>query len=409
MNIQDTNLAKVKPNLLSLFRREIDTEKYFICKYYLECSSSLRDAAWDLAVGQSVGNPLVRNQWESDDLFNNYSCLILGDEKELSSVKTGIVDIAFPIINTNWKEDGVTQLLVQVMGGQLDIDRIKKCHLLDIVFPKTVESFFKGPKFGINGIRQYTKTYDKPLLGAIIKPKTGITPQVLLQITKELVEAGVNFIKEDEILSNPPGCSLEERVPLISEYLKGKNVVYAFCINADYPYVIERAKRVAELGGNAIHVNFWNGLGVYKTIRELDLPLFVHFQKSGDKILSNSSHNFHIDFKIVCKLAGLMGVDFMHAGMWGGYSNESENELSEILNVLHTYNVMPALSCGMHPGLVKAIEKRFGTNFMANCGGCIHGHPSGTFAGAWAMKQAINGETDKEEYKQAIKQWGKID
>ena len=30
--------------------------------------------------------------------------------------KSGIVKIAFPIINTNWEEDGISHLLCQLMG-----------------------------------------------------------------------------------------------------------------------------------------------------------------------------------------------------------------------------------------------------------------------------------------------------
>jgi ribulose-bisphosphate carboxylase large chain len=389
---------------------EINNDEYFIATYDLEGKNSLHDAAWELAIGQSVGNPHVRNQWETPELFEKYSCKIIGDATKLKEVKRGIIEIAFPIINTNWKEDGITQLLVQVMGGQLDIDKITYCRLEGLKFPQEVLKFFKGPKFGISGIREYLGINDKPLLGAIVKPKTGITPQILLEMVKELVEGGANFIKEDEILSNPSFCTIEERVPLIMNYINnsGKKVIYAVCINSDYPYVIDRVKQVHRLGGNAVHINFWNGLGVYKTVRELDLPIFVHFQKSGDKILTDINHRFSINFEVICQLAGMMGVDFIHAGMWGGYSTSEELELSGILNVLHKHGVMPALSCGMHPGLVNAIRNRFGTEFMANTGGAIHGHPMGTRAGVLAMKQSINNDTDNEEYKVAIEKWGLI-
>jgi ribulose 1,5-bisphosphate carboxylase large subunit-like protein len=394
-----------------IFKENINNDENFIATYDLEGKESLRDAAWELAIGQSVGNPHVRNKWETDELFEKYSCKIIGKEDELKTKKRGIIKIAFPIINTNWKEDGITQLMVQVMGGQLDIDKITYCRLLDLEFPKEVHDAFLGPKFGISGIRDFLVINDKPILGAIIKPKTGITPNILLEMVKELVEGGVNFIKEDEILSNPSFCTIEDRVPLIMNYIKstGKKVIYAVCINSDYPYIIDRVKRIYELGGNGVHINFWNGLGVYKSIRELNLPIFVHFQKSGDKILTDKNHRFSIDFKVICKLAGMMGVDFIHAGMWGGYSNMEDDELNYIMEVLHKYNVLPALSCGMHPGLVNAIEKRFGINFMANTGGAIHGHPMGTLSGALAMRQAIDKDFDHDEYRSAIQKWGKIE
>ncbi len=394
-----------------IFVNEIDLEKNFIATYELEGKNSLRDACWELAIGQSVGNPNVRNQWETDELFIKYSAKIIGDENELSKVKRGIVKIAFPIINTNWKEDGITQLMVQVMGGQLDIDNIHYCRLLNIEFPSEVKQYFLGPKYGIKGIRDYIGVNDRPILGGIVKPKTGISPEILLEMVKELVEGGVNFIKEDEILSNPDFCPISVRVPMVMDYIKksGKKVIYAVCINSDYPYVIDRVKQVYELGGNAVHINFWNGLGIYKSIRELDLPIFVHFQKSGDKILTDINHRFSIDFKVICKLAGMMGVDFIHAGMWGGYSSTNDDELNGILDVLHEHQVIPALSCGMHPGIVNAIKKRFGIEFMANTGGAIHGHPNGSFSGARAMRSAIDENFECEQYQIAIKKWGLIE
>jgi ribulose-bisphosphate carboxylase large chain len=380
--------------------------KYLIVDYYLESEISLQDAAWAVAVGQSIGNPNVRNGWETKRLVDEHAALILGSKKELEKKKKGTVKIAFPIANINLKEDGVSQLLTQVMGGQLDIDSIKKCSVEDIEFPKNFK-FFK-PKFGVAGIREFTGVYDKPLLGGIIKPKVGLNSKQLLKIVKEMVEGGVNFIKEDEIMANPDCCPLEERVSLITEYLKDKKVIYAVCVNGDYPYVIDRVKRVYELGGNAVHINFWSGLGIYKAVRELDLPLFLFFQKSGDKILTNEQHDFHIKWRVVCKLAGLMGVDMIHAGMWGGYLSSEIVKLKEVMDELSKFGVLPSLSCGMQPGLVKAVNRRFGVDYLANVGGAIHGHPQGTKAGVIAMRQAIDG-VNGEEYRQAIKKWGKRD
>jgi ribulose-bisphosphate carboxylase large chain len=292
------------------------------------------------------------------------------------------------------------------MGGQLDIDIIEKCAVLDIEFPESVKKEFLGPKFGMSGVREYVKSYDKPILGAIVKPKTGISPHTLLEMVKELVDGGVNFIKEDEIMSNPSFCKIEDRIPLVMEYLKGKNVVYAASIHSDFPYLTDRVKRIYELGGNGVHVNFWCGFGAYKAIRELDLPVFVHFQKSGDKILTNRNHDFYIDWVVVCKLAAMMGVDFIHAGMIGGYYKWDESETIDAVKTLNSYNVVPALSCGFHPGLVDWVTSKVGINYMANVGGSIHGHPCGSVCGASAMRQAID-KNYGSEYDQAIEKWGK--
>jgi len=207
---------------MNIFKLEsqINKDEYFIVEYYLGSSINLREASWQLAIGQSVGNPNVRNRWETDELFEKYSCLILDTEKNLSQKKEGKVKIAFPVINIDFKTDGIAHLLVNIMGGQMDIESIDVCQVLNIYFPQSVHDLFLGPKFGITGIREFIGVKDKPLFGAIVKPKTGISASLLLQMVKELVEGGVNFIKEDEIMSNPSFCTIEERVPLIMDYLK---------------------------------------------------------------------------------------------------------------------------------------------------------------------------------------------
>ncbi len=384
-------------------KEDINQRDYFFVTYFLQSKTTLKDAAWNLAIGQSVGNPNVRNEWETDELFDNHSCIVVNNDN--LEEKSGTVVIAFPVINIDFDTDGVSHLLVNIMGGQLDIDIIEKCHVKDILFPEQVLSKFKGPKFGIQGIREFTGVQDKPVLGSIIKPKTGITPQVLLEMVKELVEGGVNFIKEDEILSNPSFCKIEDRVPLIMDYLKDKQVIYSVSIHADYPYILDRVKQVHELGGNSVHVNFWCGLGVYKAIRDLDLPIFLHFQKSGDKIFTNRNHDFYIDWIVVCKLAALMGVDFIHAGMIGGYYKWEEEETVDAVKVLNSLGTMPALSCGFHPGLTDWVTSKVGNDYMANVGGAIHGHPNGTVAGATAMRQSIDGNYGNE-YDAAVNKWG---
>lgn len=396
---------------MNIYRPQVDETKYVIVTYWLantNMKKNLDQMAWELAIGQSVGNPNVRNAWETDELFENHSCKIMDTKENLEGKAEGFVDIAFPIVNTNWDEDGVSHFLCQIMGGQLDIDGIDECVVCVIQWPDLVKEKFRGPKYGIKNIREYTGVYGKPLLGGIIKPKTGISPIILGKMVAELVEGGVNFIKEDEILANPAFCSLTDRMKIINPIIKGTKVIYCYAINGDSPYVTNRVKQVADAGGNGVHVNFWAGLGVYKSIRDLDLPIFLHFQKSGDKILTNPLHNYHIDWNVISGLAGMMGCDFIHAGMWGGYKSDNEDELRANLEITQSHGTMPALSCGMHPGLVQAINKRFGIDYLANCGGAIHGHPMGTGGGVRAMRQAIDGNHGAA-YEMAIEKWGKVD
>jgi len=397
---------------MNLFVNEnnLDKEKYFIVNYKIETNKNLKEAAWNIAIGQSVGNPNVRNKWETEKLFKDHSCLILANESELAKKVEGEVKIAFPIINTCWETDGISHLLCQVLGGHVDIDLIKKCRLLSISFPDTVKKYFLKPKFGITGIRSFTGQYNKPLFGAIIKPKIGISPETLLDMVKELVDGGVDFIKEDEIMSNPSFCPLNKRVELISKYLstQSKKVVFCHTINCD-PHILEsRVKEVYSMGGNGVHINVWSGYGAYNSIRKLNLPLYIHFQSSGAKVITNKTNQFSISWSVICQIASMVGVDTIQTGMVGGYSNDDPEEILDCIKILREGNTIPALSCGMHPGLVEKITSLVGTDYLANAGGAVHGHPNGTLSGSLAMRQAIDKNYGKE-YEEAIKKWGKVD
>jgi ribulose-bisphosphate carboxylase large chain len=391
---------------MNIFNPEFNSPNYFVVTYWLESKTTLRDAAWELAIGQSVGNPNVRSKWETEELFVNHSVIILEEEELLYKTQAGVVKFAFPLANIDLSIDGISQLLCQVMGGQLDIDNITACHLNKIEFPSWVENkYFHTPYMGLSGMRKFTGVYNKPLLGGIIKPKVIDRVSTLVDMVHEMIDGGVNFIKEDEIMANPSSCDLYTRLKHIVPIVEKSNVMYTYCINSDD--IVNAARFVHDCGGKGVHVNFWSGFGAYKTIRDNNLPLFVHFQKSGDKILTNPMHAYHIKWDVICYLASLCGIDSIHAGMWGGYMNEDEYSLNNTLGILQQRNVIPALSCGMHPGLIDAINNKFGVDYMANVGGALHGHPDGTKAGAQAMRQSI----DKQygiEYEKAIRKWGKL-
>jgi len=126
----------------------------------------------------------------------------------------------------------------------------------------------------------------------------------------------------------------------------------------------------------------------------------------------------------IAKMARLVGGDQLHTGSGAGKmgSDEERNkELSMIISFLKSdwfglKKTFPVASGGIHPGFVPANYKFFGTDFVINAGGGIHGHPWGTRAGATAMKQAIDacmkGVTlesyakDHKELAAALKQWG---
>lgn len=410
-----------------LFNESVDPEKYFIAKYALKSKDMLK-AASGIAIGQSIGNPSVRLDSETADLLENHLAIILDHPENLKNKKNAIVKIAYPVKNFDLEQDGVTQLICTVMGGQMDIEEILSCRLLNIEFPKEFLKTFKGPKIGMTEIKKRTNSNNRPLLGGIVKPKTGLDIDTLKQVCKNMVIGGVDFIKEDEILGNPSCCPFEERVKVVNDVVQNeaaklnKEVFYAPCVNSDLPHLLNRIEFLVDQDIKAYHVNIWSGINMYKYLRSFDFNIAMFYQKSGDRVLTDKNNAYSISWGVLLKLARISGADFIHAGMWGGYLSDTKEDLLEWMSVLTSTHdlgfnkTVPSFSCGAHPGLVDTTVKNFGNDLMMSLGGSMHGHPGGTTSGAKAMRQAFDLNADKKlnnsnfhEYNQAIEKWGYID
>lgn len=282
------------------------------------------------------------------------------------------MDIYYP--KRNFSREGANYLLSVLMGGQMDIDIIHRCRLVDIDLT-AFSARWTGPRFGMTGIRKILGVHGRPLFGGIVKPKIGLTPQQVADVCKEMADGGIDFIKEDEILADQEWCPLRQRVPLVAKALQGYRVIYAPCITGDGREILRKARVAREFGATGIHLNIWCGLGAYVEMRKLiNLPLF--FQKSGDKVWTTGP--FSIDFKVICKLINRIGCDFAHVGMWGGYMAEGYEELKMRIQALG--NTVPSFSCGVRPEHVGKIRKLFGNDLMISSGGYLAGHPKGVSA-----------------------------
>jgi ribulose-bisphosphate carboxylase large chain len=374
--------------MLKLYYDQVPAGHY-TATYYVESRTNLADAMEGIAIGQTIGNPTTRiPKWESPDLVYHHCAKIIGTREDLETKSQGTVIVAFPAINIEWDRDGFSHLLCVLLGGQVDIDIITKCHVLDIddrgLIPKLT------PKFGLSGIREYTGRYDRPLLGCIIKPKIGLSPKDYASIVEEMAEAGADIIKEDEILGSPIFCSLEERLKLVREITRKHRIIYLAAINGDANTILDKVCTVADFQINGIHINVWSGLGSYRAARKLDLPLALHFQKSGDKTFTHPDNPFRFDWSVICKLAAWSGVDTIHTGMWGSYLSDDPEVLKQNMDMLAAHNVVPALSCGMNAKLIPVITEKFGKDYLANVGSACHSHPDGVYAGVKQLREAID-------------------
>ena len=408
-----------------LFRSSINKDEHIIAKYFVK-SKDLLKAAKGIAIGQSIGNPDVRLDSESIEILENHLAKIMDYQENLVSKNSGVIKIAYPLNNYNSKEDGITQLICSLMGGQMDISSIESCQLLDVDLPDEFLKNFKGPKIGADNIKKRAKAENRPLLGGIVKPKTGLSVEELKEVCIKMVKGGVDFIKEDEILGNPSCCPFEKRVEVVNDAIQneaaklGKEVFYAPCVNSDLPFLLKRIEFLVKKKLNSFHLNIWSGLSTFRYLRSFDYDIAMFYQKSGDRVITDTRNIFSINWKVLLKIARISGADFIHAGMWGGYLSDTKDDLSQWIKILTSNNkqgflkTVGSLSCGSHPGLVDSTIKNFGNELMMSLGGSMHGHPFGTIAGAKGMRQAFDCNSNNEdprnsnhkELKEALEKWG---
>jgi ribulose 1,5-bisphosphate carboxylase large subunit-like protein len=223
-----------------------------------------------------------------------------------------------------------------------------------------------------------------------------------------MADGGIDFIKEDEILGLIEICPFEQRIEKVMRALSGYKVIFAPALNAPISQLADNIATLKSYGCPAFHYNVWGGLDAFKYLTDMSDGLFAFYQKSGDKVITSGA--FSIDFTVWCKLVRLAGADFIHAGMMGGYLDEDKDTMTRRMEALRgemgaLHSVMPSLSCGATPGMVQYLARQLGDGIMVSAGGCLHGHPMGTYAGAKAFRDAAEGR-DSPELAAAIAKWG---
>src|SRR6516162_11859822 len=99
------------------------------------------------------------------------------------------------------------------------------------------------------------------MIGTIIKPSVGLTPQQTAELVKTLAEAGIDFVKDDELMANPPHSPFDERVDAVMRVIRnhadraGKKVMYAFNISDEMDAMLRHYEKVVAAGGTAAMVS----------------------------------------------------------------------------------------------------------------------------------------------------------
>ncbi len=350
------------------------------------------------------------------------------------------VKVAYPI--ELWDEGNMPQLLSGIAGNIFGMKAIKNLRLVDVTLPKAYIKHYKGPQYGIEGIRKRLGVRKRPIAGAVPKPKIGFSAAEHAKIGYETWMGGFDIVKDDENLTSTSFNKFDERVKLLTKMrdkaMKETGDFKSAFINitGETELMKKRAKLVADYGWDYCMIDVVTiGAAAVQTIREIceDYDLAIHAHRAMHASFDrNPKHGMSMWF--LAKIERLMGVNNLHCGTGVGKLVSPREEVQKICQTLRDSvvkergnlldqdwrgikSVLPTASGGAHPGIVPDILDITGYDIVLLVSGGIHGHPRGTRAGAKAAMQAIDahmqGVTLEEaakkhrELAQALEKWGR--
>ncbi len=399
----------------------VDLDEFILSTYYLETDvdSDVLSIAREIAIGQTTGTWLPVPE-ETDEIRRRHVGRVVGIyespslEREIPSgieKRHFIVQIAIPSINF---EPQIPMLLSTIAGNDVTITH--RVKLLDVRLPGPFVKSFKGPKFGISGVREILDVKERPLIVNMIKPCVGIEPRVGAELFYKVALGGVDVVKDDEVLANTSFSPITARVRAYMEKEKkvfeetGERTLYAVNITDEVDRIKENAYQVIESGGNCLMLNYLpSGISALRMLAEdpsIRIPILVHLDLSGSFF---SSPNSGISAPLVLgKLSRLAGGDIViYPSPYGKFLflRESHIRVAHLLRTpfYHLKPVFPAPSGGVHAGNLSPVIRDLGYDCVLGVGGGIHGHKMGATAGAMSVRQAIEASMSEISLKEAAK------
>jgi len=385
-------------------------------RYWIETAFPLAQAAAAMAGEQSTGT-FLRVPGETDELRERYAARVESiDEGEPAAAPSlpgsgtppnwdGIrraaeVTLSWPLHNVG---PSLPNLLATIAGNLSELKAFSGLRLLDLTLPPAFLTEYQGPQFGVAGTRRITGVYDRPLIGTIIKPSIGMPPEATAEQVRVLAEAGIDFIKDDELQSDGSQCPFNERVTAVMAVLNrhrdrtGKSVMYAANLTGDLDQMLRRHDHLVAAGGTCLMVSMNSiGLPAMKVLRGHS-QLVVHGHRNGWGMLGRSPA-IGMSFVAFQKLWRVAGIDHTHVnGLRNKFCEPDDSVIASAHACLTPMfpppapgcEIMPVFSSGQSARQAPDTFRALGsTDLIYACGGGILGHPMGVAAGVRSLQQA---------------------
>ncbi|HKJ43985.1 MAG TPA: RuBisCO large subunit C-terminal-like domain-containing protein, partial [Sunxiuqinia sp.] len=245
--------------------------------YLIETPYEIEQAAAVLAGEQSSGT-FVSVPGETDELKIRFAARVENIELQeevdkpalpgevigTNTYKRAKVTVSWSVENFGYN---IPTLISTLQGNLYELRQFTGLKLDDVELPASYADQFTGPKFGMKGTKNLAKVGpERPMIGTIIKPSVGLTPEYTAGLVKTLAEAGIDFVKDDELMSytanSPFVVRVEKIMRVINDFADktGKKIMYAFNITGDLETMKSNYETIVKAGGTCAMVSI-NSVG----------------------------------------------------------------------------------------------------------------------------------------------------
>ncbi len=312
--------------------------------------------------------------------------------------RRGIVELSWPLGNFG---TSLPNLAATIAGNLFELREVSGLKLLDIQVPEAFAAANPGPQFGVAGTRALAGVAQGPLIGTIIKPSVGLSPDDTAALVGTLCAAGIDFIKDDELQADGPHCPFDARVRAVMRVVRhhadrsGKKVMVAFNLTGEVDEMRARHDLVRAEGGTCVMASL-NSVGFTGMLAlRRHATLAIHAHRNGWGMLSR--HPL-LGWSYVAwqKMWRLAGADHLHVnGLRNKFSEDDASVIASARTCLtpllaaHPCIAMPVFSSGQTAAQAEGTFQALGAaDLIFAAGGGIMAHPGGPAAGVAGLRQA---------------------
>lgn len=315
-----------------------------------------------------------------------------------------------------FEEGSIANLTASIIGNVFGFKALKSLRLEDMRIPPHYVKTFQGPAHGIVMEREYLNKYGRPLLGATVKPKLGLSARNYARVVYEALRGGLDFTKDDENINSQPFMRWRDRYLFVMEAvnkatadtgeIKGH---YLNVTAATMEDIYERADFAKQIGSPIIMIDLIVGYTAIQSIAKWARKngVLLHLHRAGHSTYTRQKTH-GVSFRVIAKWMRLAGVDHIHAGTvlgklegdprtTAGYYQTLRGMKYDADPTIGLYfeqdwaslpGVMPVASGGIHAGQMHQLIDLLGEDVVLQFGGGTFGHPHGIAAGAAANRIA---------------------